>query len=176
MRTFRFVLGYIVGIAIFVVLIPTGIYLLSTLELFPFSDAILANDLIRWILVVPLFIVGVFFSVWSNLYLVLKGEGGPTDFDAVIISPRTRKLVVDGPYRYTRNPMVFGANAVYVSLALFFNSWGALLAWFFFYGVIVRFFISGEEKRLLGDFGEEYEKYRTTTPKMVPFLKRGGSG
>ena len=176
MRTFRFVQGYIVGMAVFVVLIPIGIYFLSTLEPFPFSATILANDLIRWILLVPLFIVGVFFSVWSNLDLMLKGEGGPTDFDVVVISPRTRKLVVDGPYRYTRNPMVFGVNAVYASLALFFNSWGALLAWLLFFAAIVRFFVSREEKRLLADFGEEYEKYRATTPKMVPFLKRSGSG
>lgn len=172
MRMFRFITGYLLGFAIFVVLIPLGMYQLSTIDEVPFSTAIFSHELIRLILSVPLFIVGSLFAVWSNIFLLWKGKGGPTDFAGVAVSPRTKWLVVDGPYRYTRNPMVFGMNTLYVSLAFYFNSWGALLAWLLFYAFIVQFFVFKEEQRLLKDFGDEYEKYRATTAKTIPFLKR----
>src|SRR5208283_1425885 len=41
----------------------------------------------------------------------------------------TRRLVVQGPYRHTRNPMISGVASMILGEAIFLASW-ALLAWF----------------------------------------------
>jgi protein-S-isoprenylcysteine O-methyltransferase Ste14 len=114
--------------------------------------------------------VGIFFVVWFNLFLFMRGKGGPTDFSGVSVSPQTQRLVTTGPYRFTRNPMVFGTNAVYLSLAIYLNSWGALIAWLLFFVFLVQFAVSREEERLLNDFGQQYSEYRARTSKIIPFL------
>ena len=74
-------------------------------------------------------------------------------------SPSTA-LVIDGPYRYSRNPMYLGFTLTYVGLALGLETPSAmillipclaLMTW----GVILR-----EERYLAGRFGAPYEDYR----------------
>ncbi len=168
MRIFRFFLGYVVGIGIFTVLIPASLFYLSRVNVFPFSASIFSNQMIPDLIAGPIFIIGVVFIIWSNLFLFQRGKGGPVDFAGISVSPQTQKLVTDGPYRYTRNPMVFGANAVYLALVIYFNSWGTFLIWLLFYNIPVRFAIYKEEERLLQDFQEEYIRYRAATPRMIP--------
>jgi hypothetical protein len=97
-----------------------------------------------------------------------RGRGGPADGFEVAISPRTEKLVVAGPYRYSRNPMVYGVFSAYFAIAFLRGSLGDLVV----LAVIVPLFVSYlkrvEERRLLRDFGEEYEQYRREVSMIVP--------
>jgi len=167
----RYIAGYTVGIFVFVVLIPYSIWYLSTTEYGIFKIPIIPADYIRIILSMLLFIPGIFFVIWSNIFLLLKGKGGPTDIAGVAISPQTKNLVVDGPYKFSRNPMVFGANSTYISLAIYFNSLDCLLALIIFFLLIVRCVVVSEEKRLLNDFGVEYATYKENTSMIIPFIK-----
>ena len=122
MKVLRHVLGFSFGISVFLILIPLGIYCLSqvvdpSVGLHRFHD-------VAWRLVfaAPLLACGVVYVLWSNLFLVLRGKGGPAEGFGVAISPRTERLVVTGPYRNTRNPMVFGALSIYYSIALFLGT------------------------------------------------------
>jgi len=90
------------------------------------------------------------------------------DIGGVAISPRTKKLVTEGPYKYTRNPMVFGMNSIYMSIAIYLNSLGCLLVVALFFFLIVRSVVASEEKRLLSDFGDEYMEYKRKTPMIIP--------
>jgi len=80
----------------------------------------------------------------------------------------TRQLVVRGPYRWVRNPMISGVLFVLLGEALIFRSpW--LLAWwggFFLANAIYlpRFEESGLEQR----FGAAYVRYRREVPRWVP--------
>jgi protein-S-isoprenylcysteine O-methyltransferase Ste14 len=168
----RHVFGYIIGGALFALLIPYGIYVLSIniINLTPFS--IPENNSIALIISGLLFIIGIFFVIWSNLYLFNIGKGGPTDAFGIIISPRTKRLVISGPYRYTRNPMVFGALSCYFGFALFLNSiitLGILVLCVF---IIVIYLKNTEEKRLLHDFGDEFNKYKKQVPIIFPWPKK----
>jgi hypothetical protein len=118
MRLLRHILGFVVGLGLFGVAVPLGIFYLTqaidhSLGLERFGPPVL-----RVVLGLPFLLLGLLFVLWSNIFLVVRGRGGPTDGFGVVISPRTEKLVVTGPYRYTRNPMVFGAFSAYLSMVL----------------------------------------------------------
>jgi|SRR5687767_4307186 len=71
----------------------------------------------------------------------------------------TKKLVVRGLYRYSRNPMYVGAMLALVGEAVFWQS----LVLAIYAGVVFvafnLFIIFHEEPRLKRDFGNEYELY-----------------
>jgi protein-S-isoprenylcysteine O-methyltransferase Ste14 len=100
--------------------------------------------------------------------LFFIGKGGPTDGFNIAITPRTETLVVRGPYRYTRNPMVFGALSIYFSISLFFLSILCLLTMTIFSILIVFYLRKTEERRLLKDFGDEYIRYKKEVPMIFP--------
>jgi protein-S-isoprenylcysteine O-methyltransferase Ste14 len=168
LRLFRHILGFAVGLGLFGVAIPLGIYDLSQS-----IDDLLGLDRfgsspVRLLLALPLFLLGLSFALWSNLFLLSRGKGGPADGFGVAISPRTEKLVVTGPYRYTRNPMVFGVLSAYVGLTVFLGSTGGLVLLAVLVPLVVWYLRRSEETRLLRDFGEEYEVYRKKVSILIP--------
>lgn len=166
----RYVAGYVLGIAVFLGAIPYAIWIASTID----HDivSLISNDALRLSLSALVFASGMVFVMWSNLYLLLQGRGGPVDIAGVTVTPRTKNLVIAGPYKYTRNPMVFGANTVYISIALYLNSLAAMIFVLVFFTFIVKFVVSSEEKRLENDFGEQYREYKERTRKIVPIPRR----
>jgi protein-S-isoprenylcysteine O-methyltransferase Ste14 len=168
-RIFRFVLGYVIGLGIFLVIIPYLIWYLSTVDILVFRTQILPFQYISTIVALPVFAVGAIFAAWSNIFLLWKGKGGPVDIGEMAISPRTKKLVTEGPFRYSRNPMVFGANSMYLSIAIYLNSLGCVIVVVLFLFLIVKMAIPYEERRLLRDFGDEYIEYKKRTPMFIPW-------
>jgi protein-S-isoprenylcysteine O-methyltransferase Ste14 len=84
----------------------------------------------------------------------------------------TRKMIIAGPYRYVRNPMILGVIGVAVGEAIFFASYGiALLAALFFVTNTVYFILS-EEPGLEKRFGAEYVEYKKNVPRWIPRLPR----
>jgi protein-S-isoprenylcysteine O-methyltransferase Ste14 len=136
-----------------------------------FGNYPVAPLLIRLVIVMPLFLLGLLFAVWSNLSLFVKGKGGPTEVFNIAISPRSENLVVTGPYRFSRNPMVFGALCIYFSVALLLNSPGALLLLVCLIPLVILYLKKTEEKRLLRDFGEAFLEFKARIPMIVPFTK-----
>jgi len=163
-ETARLIIGYILGFTIFVVLVPFGLYKLSQSGfLFP-GKVLICSDLARYIISSLIFIVGTCFAIWSNIFLFKIGKGGPLDALGVSISPQTKKLVTTGPYRYSRNPMVFGAFSIYFSIILYLNSIIGLICLILFIVIMIIYLKLSEEKRLLKDFGDEYVDYKKEVP------------
>lgn len=69
-------------------------------------------------------------------------------------------LIVEGPYRFSRNPIYVGFAVTYVGLAIAMNSWIALILLLPCLWVVDRFVIQREERYLAGRFGPAYEAYR----------------
>jgi protein-S-isoprenylcysteine O-methyltransferase Ste14 len=91
-----------------------------------------------------------------------EGEGTLAPWDP------TRKLVVRGPYRFVRNPMIVGVLAVVLGEAALFGSpalaiWAAL-----FFAVNAVWFPLVEEPGLAQRFGQDYEAYRRHVPRWLP--------
>jgi len=167
----RHILGYTVGITVFVLLIPLGLYELSKLDSLLFKTGFIDARFIRIVISAPIFIVGVIFMIWSNVFLFKIGKGGPTDGFNIPISPRTKKLVTVGPYRYTRNPMVFSAFSLYFSIGIFLNSRVCLISLLLFLFLMIINLKFTEEKRLLRDFGNEYIDYKNRVSMIFPIKK-----
>lgn len=116
----------------------------------------------RFWLALCLLVAGLGLSMWTARLFFIKGKGTPAPWNP------PRKLVVLGPYRYVRNPMIISVLISLTAEAIFFHSW-PLLAWmvFFFIGNAI-YFPLWEERVLVKRFGEPYRLYRRNVPRWVP--------
>ena len=80
----------------------------------------------------------------------------------------TQKLVVVGPYRYCRNPMITGVLAILLGEAGFLNSVDILRWAGLFFIINTIYFIVKEEPDLEERFGEEYRRYKQNVPRWIP--------
>jgi len=82
-----------------------------------------------------------------------------------------RRLVVQGPYRYVRNPMISGVALVLSGEALVLLS-RSHLWWAVLFLIINAVYIPLLEEPLLANrFGSDYEEYRRNVPRLLPRLR-----
>jgi protein-S-isoprenylcysteine O-methyltransferase Ste14 len=109
--------------------------------------------------------VGLVLVVRTVALFARVGEGTLAPWD-----PTTR-LVVVGPYRYVRNPMISGVLAILVGETLAFRS-GALLAWTSVVFVLNAIYMPlVEEPGLRSRFGADYDRYCENVRRWVPRLR-----
>jgi Putative protein-S-isoprenylcysteine methyltransferase len=100
--------------------------------------------------------------LWTVRLFARVGEGTLAPWDP------TRHLVVEGPYRHVRNPMITAVLAVLVGEAVLFGS-VPLLIWFAaFFAINHAYFSVHEERDLERRFGDDYRAYRRNVPRWVP--------
>ena len=120
-------------------------------------DGVLAIDV--W--GVPLLVLGYAQYRLVGNFRTAQGGGGPG-----IHNPPTR-IVTEGPYRLTRNPMYLGHLIFMLGLAVTFRSWVALailvLRAIWFHRRVVA-----DEARLAARFGAEYEDYKGRVKRWIP--------
>ena len=171
-RDKKMILGYIVGGSLVFVLVPSMIYLFTSLLDKVYRLEIIQNSIINWIIIIIFLVMGLIYGIWSIIIQNTVGEGGPVEIGNIEISPKTKNLVVSGPYKNTRNPMLFGAFLIYLAFALFINSITSVVLvcaiLVFMFTVVVKM----EEKRLLNDFGNQYEEYRKKVSMFIPWFQR----
>lgn len=165
----RYILGYLVGFFIFIAFIPFCLF--NVAILLPYQIVADHGILLR-VISILIGTIGLVFMLWSNIGLFVLGRGGPTDFFNMTITPRTSYLVTAGPYRYTRNPMVFGAYMIYLALAMNLDSIAVISLVILSLPVAILYLRKTEKRRLLVDFGQEYEDYRRRVPMIVPWFPR----
>ncbi len=108
---------------------------------------------------------GLVFAVWTASLFLSVGEGTPAPWDP------PRKLVVRGPYRHVRNPMITSVLAMLAAEAVAFRSW-PLAAWLVvFFAANAVYFPLSEEPGLARRFGEDYARYKAKVPRWLPRLK-----
>ena len=136
----RYILGYLIGFFIFIFLIPFLLYKLDSVTITLIGVRIINNYNLQIIISIPFLLIGMILAVWSNIVLFIIGKGGPADGFGVEVSPRTKKLVIKGPYRNSRHPMVFGMFLVYFGLAIYLDSLVciAVLIFLFFLIIVMR--------------------------------------
>ena len=79
-----------------------------------------------------------------------------------------RKLVVQGPYRWVRNPMYLAVTLILLGEVLLTRSPGLLLYWVLWFAVVNLFIRAYEEPSLRRQFGAEYERYTAAVPRWLP--------
>ena len=106
--------------------------------------------------------VGLAIAVWTVRLFWYSGEGTPAPW-----AP-PKHLVVLGPYRYVRNPMITSVLLLLGSESLLLGSWH-LAGWMllFFLGAALVF-PWVEEPALERRFGDDYRRYKANVPRWIP--------
>lgn len=121
------------------------------------------NPAVRLILGGILIIPGSIFLFWSIKAQREIGKGTPMPLMA------TKKLVVQKPYSYCRNPLFFGLINLFFGISIILGSISSLGMVMVFSAVILLYVKFIEEKELEKRFGDEYLTYKMTTPFLFPF-------
>jgi protein-S-isoprenylcysteine O-methyltransferase Ste14 len=109
---------------------------------------------------------GLALSLWTRWTQFKLGQGTP--------APKmpTQKLIIKGPYAFSRNPMILGDLIWLLGLGGLVNSLsfaGLVLVWFtahlFYYKLT-------EEKELEARFGDEYTEYKKRVGFVGPVFRR----
>ena len=106
--------------------------------------------------------VGAALRVWGASYLGA----------AVIHAGRMHgvRVLTDGPFRYTRNPMYLGTLLNGLALSLLMPPTGAIVAILLLVLFQIRL-IGAEEAFLLNKLGEPYRLYCAAVPRLLPALR-----
>ena len=107
---------------------------------------------------------GIFLAAWTIALFKNIGQGTLAPWDPPV------KIVVTGPYRYVRNPMLSGIFLILLSESIYFQSAG-ILVWLTIFTVINMIYLPlAEEPGLRKRFCSEYEEYCRNVPRYIPRL------
>lgn len=113
------------------------------------------------VIIGALVIAGSLGLVWGAVRTFLR-EG-----TNVVPTRPALKIVTDGPYRFTRNPMYLGMVLFLLGISLVFSlEWGIILTpvlWLAF----DRLIVAREEVYLAGKFGPDYQALRDQTRRWL---------
>ena len=109
-----------------------------------------------------LYAAGFALWLWTVRLFASIGKGTLAPWDP------TSRLVIDGPYRYVRNPMITAVTTALLGEAAFFGSPDlALWAGIFFVANYIGF-LAYEERGLVRRFGDDYREYKRNVPRWIP--------
>ena len=103
-------------------------------------------------------------ALWTVRLFAGPGQGTPAPWDP------PRRLVVDGPYRYVRNPMITSILSMLAAEALLLDTFAIAIWLVIFFVANGIYFPLSEEKGLERRFGDDYRQYKANVPRWIPRL------
>jgi len=115
---------------------------------------------------VPL-VLGVGLYLWCAGAFTFIGKGTPAPIDAPTV------LVVQGPYRWVRNPMYLGMGIALTGEAIVFPNLTVMILVMvaLLFAVVTLSVIRYEERTLRQLFGADYESYTRSVHRWIPRLR-----
>ena len=155
--------GYLLGLLIFVIVIPALMWLVSGREW-----GYVPTSALQCVIAVLLVVCGLALSIYSIVYMRIVGKGNPFDAYGHEVAPRTKHLMTDGPYRLCRNPMLVGIYIYDIGILVWlWTIWPLLIV--LIEVILLTLQVRSEEKRLENDFGQEYLDYKKRVGRYLPF-------
>jgi protein-S-isoprenylcysteine O-methyltransferase Ste14 len=102
---------------------------------------------------------------WCFALFVRIGKGTPNPWLPPIV------LVTEGPFAWTRNPIVMGHALAVLGEAILLGSSGTVLI-VLLLAIPVRMISPREERTLELRFGDAYRRYREAVPRWIPRIRR----
>ena len=113
------------------------------------------------IISIPFILIGAWFGIGSVRETSLK----------VAETHRTERIVSSKIYSIIRHPQYFGGVLAHIGISFLLSSFFSLI--FTPLVILLNFLVAWkEEKELLKEFGEEYEKYKEEVPMFFPKFKK----
>lgn len=109
--------------------------------------------------------IGLFLMIVAISLFIRIGKGTLAPW-----SP-TKEIVLAGPYRYVRNPMITGVLIVLIGESVTILSWQILIWAAAFFVINNIYFTVYEEPDLERKFGKDYQDYRSQVHRWIPRLK-----
>lgn len=149
-----------------VILLPGVVLVLVPSLLMYFDGFELLKPQSPWFWVCILsFAAGLFMALWTMRLFWDSGDGSPAPW-----AP-PQNLVIVGPYRHVRNPMITAVFLMLFAISVFFQSFWTCV-WFWVFVLINLIYLPlVEEKGLEKRFGEDYVRYKKSVPMWIPRLK-----
>jgi protein-S-isoprenylcysteine O-methyltransferase Ste14 len=113
-----------------------------------------------------LVLIGVPIAVWTVIDQYTRARGTPLPVMA------TQRLLTDGPYALSRNPMVFGTLNAYLGLCLLSGSWSSIIINLIFSLLLLGYLKLVEERELAARFGQAYLDYKGRTSFLIPWPRK----
>ncbi len=128
---------------------------------------------LHWLL--PLWLISswmlLLFGIGFMIFGIVLGIAAEGQFrrSGTTVNPQgmPTKLVTDGWFKYSRNPMYLSFGLMLVGAWLSLGSLSPLICVVAYILLTERWYILPEEKRLVGVFGKRYESYRTRTRRWL---------
>lgn len=108
---------------------------------------------------------GAWLGLWTVRIQFVLGRGTPSPFMP------TQQLIITGPYRFCRNPMILGVFIAYVGLAVWASSPSGIIMSLIFIIAASMYIKLVEEKELEVRFGSEYITYKNRVPFIIPHIR-----
>ena len=108
-------------------------------------------------------IFGLYFILWTAISHWISGKGTP------VFNAPSKKLIITGPYKLSRNPIQLGAIFYFFGLGMVYGGFVVGVLTFIITTTGASLFHKFiEEEELIKKFGEEYQAYKKTTPFLFP--------
>jgi protein-S-isoprenylcysteine O-methyltransferase Ste14 len=78
------------------------------------------------------------------------------------------QLRQSGPYRWSRNPQLVTYTFILLGCVILYPTWQSA-AWVVLFAAIAHVMVLTEEEHLARIFKDEYQRYRTQTPRYIRF-------
>jgi protein-S-isoprenylcysteine O-methyltransferase Ste14 len=160
MKSFKWYrLWYTVFAFIFLVMLLYYQVSILTIELFAMNNLIFATGSIVCFLGIVIMAICI-----RKYFMNLSG------LRSLVIENFSNELQITGIHKYIRHPLYLGTFCFIWGLFLLLPYFSLLIA----NTIITVYTLIGiglEERKLINEFGESYLKYRSTVPKLIPFLK-----
>ena len=76
-------------------------------------------------------------------------------------------IVMEGPYKFTRNPMYLGVSTALLGAAVYFGNLLSFLSPIIFFLAMNYYYVPFEEKLMENLFGKKYMNYRKKVRRWV---------
>ena len=150
----------------------------KTIIILPFNVIVILPGLLllltgyRWQGVAPLhltaglilFVGGLSLAFWTMRLFARIGKGTAAPWNP------PKRLVVAGPYRHVRNPMITSVLSMLLGEAVLLSSWAVFALFAVFLIANMVYFPLREEPKLAERFGDSYRLYRQNVPRWLPRL------
>lgn len=112
-------------------------------------------------------VAGIFFLFAALFFLYRSLRQFFQSKNTVILIKPAKALETSGIYRISRNPMYVGLTFVYLGITCLIGNWWNIILFPLLFVIVQEYVIKREEKYLVLEFGQQYEKYRRNVRRWL---------